>query len=134
MTPNPAGPTVTEGGTAPSPAPDAAAGEPGGSPDPFGLRRTVADVLGVAPERIGDDDNLVALGVDSVKVMTISARLRRHRLRVGFARMIEEPTLQAWWRLIDESAGEGRPGPTAGEPLESGSGTPPGSDGERQHR
>ncbi|MBD0740660.1 hypothetical protein BGM09_14830 [Streptomyces sp. CBMA29] len=73
------------------------------------LRGTVADVLGIGPEQIGDGDNLVALGVDSVKVMTISAHLRRYRVRVGFARMIEEPTLEAWWRLIGEgSAGGGR--------------------------
>jgi len=69
------------------------------------LRGTVADVLGIAPEQIADDANLVALGVDSVRVMTISAQLRRYRVRVGFARMIEEPTLLAWWRLIGEGTG-----------------------------
>ncbi len=68
------------------------------------LRRTVAEVLGVGPERIGDTDNLVDLGVDSVKVMAISARLRRHRVRVGYAGLVEEPSLDAWWRMISEAA------------------------------
>jgi aryl carrier-like protein len=69
-----------------------------------GLRRTVAEVLGVGPERIGDTDNLVDLGVDSVKVMAISARLRGHRVRVGYAGLVEEPSLAAWWRMISAAA------------------------------
>lgn len=98
MTPNPMGPSATATG------PDAPSATTGDL-DLNGLRRTVADVLGIGPEEIGDDDNLVALGVDSVKVMTISAQLRRYRVRVGFARMIEEPTLVAWWRLVGEGGG-----------------------------
>ncbi|MEU6853509.1 phosphopantetheine-binding protein [Actinacidiphila alni] len=110
MTPNPVGPSATA--TGPD-APSATTGTAGtaaeagaiaaaGNLDPDGLRRTVAEVLGIDPDRLGEDDNLVAAGVDSVKVMTISAHLRRHRVRVSFARMIEEPTLLAWWRLVEE--------------------------------
>lgn len=90
---------------------DGHAAGPAGSPegpaadlDLEELRRTVAEVLGVGPERIGDTDNLVDLGVDSVKVMAISARLRRHRVRVGYAGLVEEPSLDAWWRMISEAA------------------------------
>lgn len=73
------------------------------------LRGIVADVLGIAPDEIADDDNLVALGVDSVKTMTISTELRRYRTRMRLTRMIEEPTLAAWWRLATEGTrGGGR--------------------------
>ncbi|WNI18925.1 phosphopantetheine-binding protein [Actinacidiphila sp. ITFR-21] len=142
MTPNPAGPAATADGP---PPPSAPAGEPPAALDLEALRRTVADVLGIAPERIGDDDNLVALGVDSVKVMTISARLRAYRVRAGFARMIEEPSLRAWWRLAAESPRGGRrpaPGDNGAQRPESGGGArsqpqpradggkPPGAHGE----
>lgn len=70
------------------------------------LRKDVAEVLDVSPETIEDDANLVALGLESVKVMALSARLRRYGVRVKFARMVEEPTLSAWWRLVTEARGE----------------------------
>ncbi|WP_435175031.1 phosphopantetheine-binding protein [Actinacidiphila sp. bgisy145] len=101
--PDPAAPAPSAPGPGPHPSPD-----PDSDPrlDLERLRATVADVLGVAPEQVGDDDNLLELGVESVRVMAISARLRRYRLRIGYARMIEEPTLRAWWRLIAEAAGD----------------------------
>ena len=67
------------------------------------LRGDVAEVLGVAPGEIGDDANLVALGLDSVKMMAVSARLRRYGVRLRFAGMIEQPTVAGWWRLASES-------------------------------
>ncbi|BBB02301.1 hypothetical protein RVR_10180 [Actinacidiphila reveromycinica] len=122
--PDPSSPPTTAGGTPPAaprtspvvdPAPAPGPG-PGSAPaaaaehradldlDLDLLRAAVADVLGIAPEKVGDDDNLVALGVESVRVMAISAQLRKYRVRIGYAQMIEEPTLRAWWRLVADSA------------------------------
>ncbi|WP_329171598.1 phosphopantetheine-binding protein [Streptomyces sp. NBC_01477] len=103
MTRNSARPAAPAGDAGTTPAQAAA----GADLDPDRLRGIVADVLGIAPDVIADDDNLVALGVDSVKAMTISTELRRYRTRVRFARMIEEPTLAAWWRLATEGTGDG---------------------------
>jgi mycobactin phenyloxazoline synthetase len=69
------------------------------------LRASVAEVLDTAAEGIGDDDNLVALGLDSVKMMALSARLRRYGVRLRFASMVREPTLRAWWQLAAPAPG-----------------------------
>ncbi|MFI6348460.1 phosphopantetheine-binding protein [Streptomyces sp. NPDC050560] len=98
MTSHPVEPAPGHPAPDPSPAPHAP------PLDPEELRASVARMLDRPSDSLGDHDNLVALGVDSVKVMAISAGLRRHRVRISFARMIEEPTLAAWWRLIGESA------------------------------
>ncbi|MFB9839284.1 phosphopantetheine-binding protein [Actinoallomurus acaciae] len=82
------------------PAPD----EPGGGAfDINVLRGDVAEVLGVSPGQVGDNANLVALGLDSVKMMAMSARLRRYGVRVRFASMVEQPTVAGWWRLASEA-------------------------------
>jgi aryl carrier-like protein len=63
------------------------------------LRRDIADALQIAPGEIDGDTNLVALGLDSVKMIAVSGLLRRHGLRVRFSQMVEDPTLEGWWRL-----------------------------------
>jgi aryl carrier-like protein len=67
------------------------------------LRSEIAQVLEIAPADVGDDANLVALGLDSVKMMAMSARLRRYGVRLRFAHMVEQPTLAGWWRLASEA-------------------------------
>ncbi|MDN3356785.1 phosphopantetheine-binding protein [Actinomadura sp. DC4] len=63
------------------------------------LRGEIAQVLDVTSGEIEDDANLVTLGLDSVKMMAMSARLRRYGVRLRFAHMVEQPTVAGWWRL-----------------------------------
>lgn len=51
-----------------------------------------------APE---GDDNLIAFGLDSVGVMSLVATLKERGVDVGFEDLARDPTLDAWWRLIE---------------------------------
>lgn len=68
------------------------------------LRRTIADVRGVAVERVGRDDALVALGIDSADAAHVAAELEaRLGRRVPLRLLMEQPTVAA---LATALAGE----------------------------
>ena len=64
------------------------------------LRAEVSDLLDVEHERLGADDNLVNLGLDSVRVMALAERLRAHGADITFLDMIERPTLREWSTMV----------------------------------
>ncbi|TDB76023.1 non-ribosomal peptide synthetase [Micromonospora sp. KC723] len=89
------------------------------------LRRLVFELLG-GDTTPGDDDHLIALGLDSLKLMRIAGLLRQRGVRVSFADLIATPTLGAWSALLATATPPGRPttterpGPatvTEGEPF-----------------
>lgn len=64
------------------------------------LRAEVSALLGVGCDRLGTDDNLVSLGLDSVRVMALAERLRTHGAQITFLDMIERPTLRDWHAMV----------------------------------
>ena len=76
----------------------------GSSPEPADrpLRAHVASLLGVSPDDLPGDANLVLLGLSSLDLMRLSSRLRRSGTAVDFETMVAEPTIDAWQRHIDE--------------------------------
>jgi len=70
------------------------------------LRRLVGDAMGADAESLDYDANLMALGLDSVRVMKISGLLKREGIRLRFAEMMSEPTLGAWLRLTGATASD----------------------------
>ncbi|GAB3214057.1 phosphopantetheine-binding protein [Marinactinospora thermotolerans] len=67
---------------------------------PRQLRADVARVLGEPAETIGDDDDLLDFGMDSIRLMSLVETWRRAGARTDFAELAEEPTLAAWTRLL----------------------------------
>ncbi|MEO3782584.1 amino acid adenylation domain-containing protein [Actinocorallia sp. B10E7] len=63
------------------------------------LRDTLAGMLG---ERAEDHDDLIELGMDSIRLMGLTGRLRKRGVEVGFAELAERPTLAQWWELLAE--------------------------------
>ncbi len=63
---------------------------------PDELRQAVSAVIGVPPEEIPGDANLVFLGLGSLELMRLVTRWRRAGLAVDFAALTAEPTLDAW--------------------------------------
>ncbi|WP_246237108.1 amino acid adenylation domain-containing protein [Actinomadura chibensis] len=61
------------------------------------LHDALAEVLG---EPAGADDNLIGLGMDSIRLMQLTGRLRRRGVEVRFAELAERPTLAEWWALL----------------------------------
>ncbi|NHC14129.1 phosphopantetheine-binding protein [Motilibacter deserti] len=64
------------------------------------LRADVADILGVSPAEIGDDDDLVDAGLDSVRLLALLNRWQVAGTSVSFLDLAERPTVAAWAGLL----------------------------------
>ncbi|QXJ26122.1 amino acid adenylation domain-containing protein [Actinomadura graeca] len=85
------------------------------------LAGVLPDVLPDAPGgHAAPDDNLIELGMDSIRLMQLTGRLRRRGIEVRFAELAERPTLAGWWDLL---AGRGQVEASAG-PVPSGAAAP----------
>lgn len=52
------------------------------------------------PTEFKDDDDLISLGLDSLKVMNLVGTWRKSGKSVRFSQLMEKPTLEAWWSLL----------------------------------
>ncbi|WP_331767528.1 amino acid adenylation domain-containing protein [Embleya sp. NBC_00896] len=68
------------------------------------VRRDVAELLGVAPESLREEDDLIAHGLDSLRLMRLAGGWRRGGARVTFADLATAPTLAAWSALLGGGA------------------------------
>ncbi|PJJ97217.1 phosphopantetheine-binding protein [Lysobacteraceae bacterium NML91-0213] len=74
------------------------------------MRADVADLLGEAPEDIGDDDNLIDLGLDSMRVLGLVMRWGETGIALEFPHLAEHVTLAGWWATVQQlqrQAGQG---------------------------
>ncbi|MDS1116086.1 amino acid adenylation domain-containing protein [Gordonia westfalica] len=98
-------------GAAPGPETAAAATPPGPAvPD---IRGEVATALGVAPESLDPDQDLIAQGLDSLRMMRLAGTWRKRGIDIDFARLAAQPTLNAWTMLL---GGPATPAETTGSP------------------
>lgn len=65
------------------------------------LREDIAHILHEAPEDIGLDDNLMDLGLDSMRAMSLVTRWGSTGLTLDFSEFATRPTLAGWWEVID---------------------------------
>lgn len=68
------------------------------------VRAEVAELLGVDAADLDPQADLIASGLDSIRMMSLSGRWRRQGIDVGFAAMAAEPTVAAWTALVGEHA------------------------------
>jgi aryl carrier-like protein len=65
------------------------------------LRADIAALLHETPEEIGGDDDLIDLGLDSMRAMALLTRwAQAGGLSFDFAEFAERLTLDAWWAII----------------------------------
>ncbi|NHC45391.1 phosphopantetheine-binding protein [Motilibacter aurantiacus] len=64
------------------------------------LRAEVAGILGVSPAEIGDDDDLIDAGLDSVRLLSLVNRWQGAGTTVSFLDLAERPTVAAWAGLL----------------------------------
>jgi mycobactin phenyloxazoline synthetase len=69
-----------------------------GSPE--AIRAEVAALLGTTAETIDTGDNLIAQGLDSIRMMALAGRWRRRGVAVDFATLAATPTIEAWAQLL----------------------------------
>ncbi|MGK2866330.1 MAG: amino acid adenylation domain-containing protein [Mycobacterium sp.] len=68
------------------------------------VRAEVAELLGITPEALDPTADLIASGLDSIRMMSLSGRWRKQGIEVGFAALAAHPTVAAWQELVAEHA------------------------------
>jgi aryl carrier-like protein len=66
------------------------------------LRSDVAEVLAEDPGSFADDDNLIDRGLDSIRLMSLATRWREAGFEAGYLDLAQEPTVAAWWNLVEK--------------------------------
>ena len=71
------------------------------------IRAAIAKQLDVAVESIADGDDLIQLGLDSIRTMKLAGGWRKRGLEINFAQLAAAPSVAEWARLlgVDESTG-----------------------------
>jgi aryl carrier-like protein len=69
------------------------------------MRADIAAMLHEPPEAVADDDNLIDLGLDSVRAMALVQRWIQAGAKVEFSEFAETPELGAWWKLVSSRLG-----------------------------
>lgn len=82
------------------------------------VREEVAELLGVSPDEVDPNADLIASGLDSIRMMSLSGRWRKQGIDINFAALAENPTVAAWSALVGERTG-GETTPAA-EPTPAG--------------
>ncbi|ANY07724.1 non-ribosomal peptide synthetase [Pseudonocardia sp. HH130630-07] len=75
------------------------------------IRALVAEQLGVGPEEIADDDNLVEFGVHSLRMMKLASAWRRRGYEVTFGDLAQVPSVRGWHELLSGRATVAEPAP-----------------------
>ncbi|OBF08097.1 non-ribosomal peptide synthetase [Mycobacterium sp. ACS4054] len=65
-----------------------------------GIRAEVAELLGVGVGDVHPGTDLIAQGLDSIRMMTLAGRWRRQGIAVDFATLAATPTIEAWSDLV----------------------------------
>ena len=72
------------------------------APEP--VRRAVAECLRMDPAEVGEDDNLMEHGLDSLRMMTLASRWQGQGVEIPFDVLAEAPTVTAWSALLTRHA------------------------------
>ncbi|MEG2804272.1 phosphopantetheine-binding protein [Stenotrophomonas sp.] len=64
------------------------------------MRADVAGMLGEDPAAIGVEDNLIDLGLDSMRVLGLVLAWSRTGIALEFSHLAEHATLAGWWSVV----------------------------------
>lgn len=67
------------------------------------MRADLARLLRMAPEEIEEEDNLIDLGLDSMRAMALLTRWAEQGVELDLAAVAEKVTLGAWWVLAERA-------------------------------
>lgn len=66
------------------------------------LRQQIIPLLDEDSADIGNDENLIDYGLDSVRIMELATRWRKVREDIDFIALARSPTIDSWWKLLSE--------------------------------
>lgn len=67
------------------------------------MRADIAAMIGESPQDVGDDDNLMDLGLDSMRVLGLVMKWNDAGAALEFADLAEHVTLAGWWRVAQRA-------------------------------
>jgi bifunctional isochorismate lyase / aryl carrier protein len=70
------------------------------------VRAQVAEVLDEPAANIGDHDDLLDRGIDSIRLMSLVEWCRGTGAEVSFVDLAERPTVAAWADVLSDAAGQ----------------------------
>ncbi|MCG7488008.1 isochorismatase family protein [Vibrio sp. Of14-4] len=68
------------------------------------MRQDVADILEVELEEVEVDENLIFLGLDSIRVMTLHSRWKKSGFDIELSEMVAKNTIKDWWDIAQVPA------------------------------
>ncbi|UTZ25450.1 isochorismatase family protein [Vibrio campbellii] len=68
------------------------------------MRKDVADILDVDLDEVDVDENLIFLGLDSIRVMTLHSRWKALGFNVELAELVALHTIKDWWEATQVTA------------------------------
>lgn len=68
------------------------------------MRKEVADILEVDLDEVDVDENLIFLGLDSIRVMTLHSRWKKQGLDIALSEMVAKNTIRDWWEAAQVQA------------------------------
>ncbi|TQM28946.1 non-ribosomal peptide synthetase [Nocardia bhagyanarayanae] len=68
------------------------------------IRAAIAGQLGIDIDAIADEDDLIQLGLDSIRTMKLAGGWRKRGADVNFAQLAATPTVAEWSRLLGADA------------------------------
>ena len=81
-------------------------GPKAGLPTLESMRADIARMLHEDVSEIGDDDDLMDLGLDSMRAMNLVLKWSESGLPLEFSEFAERTTLAGWWRLVSGKIAE----------------------------
>lgn len=66
------------------------------------LRQQILPLLDEDSEDMGNDENLIDYGLDSVRIMELATRWRKIRGDIDFIALARNPTIDSWWALLSK--------------------------------
>lgn len=71
------------------------------------MRADVAEMIGEAPEDISNDENLMDLGLDSMRVLGLVLAWGNTGIPLEFGHLAEHATLGGWWSVVQRLQNNG---------------------------
>lgn len=67
------------------------------------MRADIARILQEEPGAIGDDENLIDFGLDSIRAMVLINQWNQAGARLELTALAAQPTLGSWWAMAQQA-------------------------------
>lgn len=70
------------------------------------MREDIARIIALDAQDVGDDDSLIDLGLDSMRMMNLVVRWSQSVAGLEFSDLAEHVTVGQWWQVVERLQAE----------------------------